>query len=153
MTQSALMVVSLMAVLAQAQAQVTTADVQISNISMTEVSSTAYRCDISVFNHHDDDAREVTLHVLLPLEMRVKTAAKGCQLGFAFGKKSGPHGSMLCKLGSMGVGATKSVSITAETLPSAAGYQKSCAAFVWNALPDEDHSNNFKQAIAGATAQ
>jgi hypothetical protein len=129
-----------------AHAEVAAADVQISSILMQKLSSTSYRCNVSVFSNNDDDAQDVNLHVLLPLEMRVTSVSPGCWIGPPMGDAS--RGIVLCKLGSMGVNETKAVSVSVYALPASVGYQKSCAAFVESSVPDGNHSNNFGQSIA-----
>ncbi len=129
--------------LAQARNQ---ADVQIQKISGAQVTapfpvlSQYLTCDVTVYSFNDDSATNVTLNVLLPVEVTVISATTGCA---AIPTSNGSwHGSVQCHLGTLQVGESKTIRIT-TTLPRLPNVAKTFGAFSWSLTPDPRPGNNY----------
>lgn len=124
------------------------ADVKVANI-ITAIDHTAatLTCTVTIHNDNDDDAQLVKLLVLLPLEVKVRSAsvipARHWTLCEAPVGEQGGGGHVMCDLGGMGVGEIATVTIV-TTAPAYDILHKSCGAFVWSKVPDPDRSNNYK---------
>jgi len=129
--------------LAQARNQ---ADVQIQSITATQsfslfpVLGQRLNCDVTVFSFNDDTAHNVTLNVILPVEVTVLSVPTGCA---AIPTASGSwHSSVQCNLGTLNVGDSKTIRI-ATTLPRLPVVAKTFGAFAWSATPDPRPGNNY----------
>jgi len=84
---------------------------------------------VTVFNIQDDDAQNVFAVLALPKKTTFVSASKGCT-----------HGTLVtCKLGEMGPGTGKTVTIT--VLPTVSGWTQATAG-VRLTTPDRDPTNN-----------
>ncbi len=124
------------------------ADVKVTNIiAAIDHAAATLTCTMTVHNDNDDDAQLVKLLVLLPLEVKFRSAsavpARHWTLCEAPVAAQGGVGHVTCDLGGMGVGEIATVTLV-TTVPSSDIAHKSCGAFVWSKLPDPDRSNNYK---------
>jgi Domain of unknown function DUF11 len=122
------------------------ADVQIQSITATQSFSLfpalgqRLNCDVTVFSFNDDTAHNVTLNVILPVEVTVLSVPTGCA---AIPTVSGSwHSSVQCNLGTLNVGDSKTIRI-ATTLPRLSVVAKTFGAFSWSATPDPKPGNNY----------
>ena len=129
--------------LAQARNQ---ADVQIQSINAAQSFSLFppvgqhLNCDVTVFSFNDDTAYNITLNVILPVEVTVLSASSGCA---AIPTTSGSwHGSVQCHLGTLNVSDSKTIRIT-TTMPRLPVIAKTFGAFAWSTTPDPKPGNNF----------
>lgn len=131
--------------------EVISADVKVTNI-ITAIDHTAatLTCTVTVHNDNDDDAQLVKLLVMLPLEVKFRSAsaipARHWTLCEAPVGAQGGVGHVTCDLGGMGVGEIATVTIV-TTAPASDIAHKSCGAFVWSKLPDPDRSNNYRMSL------
>ena len=130
-------------VLAQARNQ---ADVQIQSITATQSLNLfpfldqRLNCDVTVFSFNDDTAHNVTLNVILPVEVTVLSVPTGCA---AIPTTSGSwHSSVQCHLGTLNVGDSKTIRL-ATTLPRLPFVAKTFGAFAWSTTPDPRPGNNY----------
>lgn len=131
--------------------EVISADVKVTNIiTAIDHTAAALTCTVTVHNDNDDDAQLVKLLVMLPLEVKFRSAsaipARHWTLCEAPVGAQGGVGHVTCDLGGMGVGEIATVTIV-TTAPASDIAHKSCGAFVWSKLPDPDRSNNYRMGL------
>ncbi|MCI0392453.1 MAG: DUF11 domain-containing protein [Acidobacteria bacterium] len=129
--------------MAQARNQ---ADLQIQSITAAQalnpfpVPGQRLICDVTVFSFNDDTAYNVTLNVILPVEVTVISVPTGCA---AIQTNSGSwHSSVQCHLGTFDVGDSKTIRII-TTLPRLPIVAKTFGAFAWSLTPDPRPGNNY----------
>lgn len=120
------------------------------NVGVTALTASVtgkqFVCSATIQNIHDDTARDVTLVVLMPVEVITARLPAGCAAVTT--PKAGKNytGFVQCRWAELRVGQSASVQIGSTISPVATS--RTCGAFVWNRLPDIDPSNNYKTATA-----
>ena len=113
------------------------ADVKIRSVDAAIAKN--YVCTVTIHNDNDDTARNIMLITLFPLHVRFLSSSAACT---ASPPRGGWNGFATCKLGTMDVGQTRTVTVE-TTLPPQNVTRRTCGAFVWSQLPDPDRSNNY----------
>jgi len=98
---------------------------------------------VVVYSANDDDAQMPTLIVLLPVGVRFVGSSAGCVASVT---SSATHATATCRLATMTVGVTRTVSVSTTVPPS--GVPKKFGAFVWSLTPDPDSTNNYGEGTA-----
>lgn len=98
---------------------------------------------VVVYSANDDDAQNPTLIVFLPVGVRFLGSSAGCVASVT---SSTTQATATCRLTTMAVGATRTVSVTTTVPPS--GFSKKFGAFVWSLTPDPDPANNYGEGTA-----
>jgi hypothetical protein len=124
------------------------ADIQIRSVAVRAVTlavdNVQLTATITVYNTNDDDARIATLQVLLPVGVRFLSSDSGCLAGAQSGS-DGTHGLVICRLGDLGVGTTRTVHVTTT---GASAASRTFGAFVFSNTPDPNPANNYGQGSA-----
>jgi hypothetical protein len=141
-----LLMAAVLAPIGVARAEVSSADVKIQSIVAFEDVDLAtgarfFVCRVTVHNDNDDDARDVRLIVLMPLEVQVIASPSICNL--AVFPPVNPY--VHCNLRSMIVTETRKIGIR-STVPQTTNH--CCSAFVYNQVSDINPTNNFGFACA-----
>ena len=139
-----LLMAAVLAPMGIARAQVSSADVKIQSIVAFEdvdlaTGAPVFVCRVTVHNDNDDDARDVRLIVVMPLEVQVIGSPAVCNL--AVFPPFNPY--VHCNLRSMIVTETRKLGIR-STVPQTTDH--CCSAFVYNQVPDINPRNNFGSA-------
>lgn len=121
------------------------ADVQVRSVSVTEARN-RLTCNVEIFSEHDDDARRTTVHILLPVGVRVISLARGCTASPSESLIDRTQGGVTCNLGRLGVRESRTVRI-ATTVPPA-GLGRTFGAFAWSITPDPRPRNNYGEGTA-----
>src|SRR5215470_11414293 len=99
------------AILAQERGQ---ADVQISSINVTEANN-RLTCQVTVFSENDDDARDVRLFILLPVEVKFIEASNVCK---RVSTPANTDGVVECQLGDLRVRESKTIQVSTTVPPA-----------------------------------
>jgi hypothetical protein len=132
------------------RSEVWQADMQISSIKVAE-NNGELTCTVTVLSNNDDDAREPSVRVLLPVGVKFVRAAfpdadsKGT---YSVSKSFAPDGSQGVVTWNIGenltVGASRTIVIVTTSPPN--GMTAAFGAFAWSITPDPNPSNNFGSA-------
>lgn len=104
---------------------VASADVSVLSVSVVDKRRNGLTADIMVHSHHDDDAQQATLIVLLPFQTKVfRVSSKRSIFPATISHRNGMQAFVQSSLGGIPVGATKRVSIATTMPPAASGLVK-----------------------------
>jgi hypothetical protein len=100
------------------------------------------KCTITVFSHHDDDASQAMLVVVVPVEVSIVANPSNAVVYKGGGGTSPFAGYLVFNLGDMAVGQ----SITVEFTFTKSAYGNKVGAYAYSATPDPNPANNYKDA-------
>jgi hypothetical protein len=131
-------------------AEVWQADMQISSIKITETNGELI-CRVTVLSNNDDDAREPSVRVLLPVGVKFVRASfpdANPKSTYSVSKSFVPDGSQGIVTWNIGenltVGASRTIVIVTTSPPN--GMSTTFGAFAWSITPDPNSANNFGSA-------
>ena len=102
------------------------------------------KCSITVHSYWDDDANDVKLVVVVPVEVSIVSQPANATVYKAGGGTSPWAGYLVFSLGDMAVQQSITVEFTFTKSPT--GNNK-VSAYAYSATPDPNPSNNYKDAI------
>lgn len=131
---------------------VSSADVNIVSIQAQTTNSKNFVCTAVINNQNDDDAREATVIVLMPLQVKIrKMSVRGgpgkCVKSQSLG---GFNGYATCNLGHspQGPNVSRTVEITSTQSTAGPNYPQTCGAFIYSLVGDIQKKNNYAEATA-----
>ena len=101
------------------------------------------RCIITVHNENDDDANQVVMTVVVPVEVSVVSKPANATVYKSAGGSSPFAGYLVFSLGNMTVGQN----ITVEFTFTKSKYGNKVGAYAYSASPDPNPANNYKDAV------
>ena len=126
------------------------ADVQISAMKVTEAKG-ELTCTVTVFSNNDDDAREPTVRILLPVGVKfvrasiLKPNPNGNYSASNSAAANGSQGVVTWNIGeNLTVGASRTIEIVTTSPPKS--MSTTFGAFAWSITPDPNPTNNFRSA-------
>ena len=120
------------------------ADVQVRSLAVSE-STGKLTFKFEIFNINDDSARNTTLRVLFPVNVKFLSSATGCTASAAV--RDGTHAFAICDVGTLRVGESRTVQVV-TTVPTIPRIRKAFGAFAWSETPDPLPANNYGEAVA-----
>jgi len=123
------------------------ADVHIREITAS-IAGDSFTCAATILTNGagDDSARDVTLVIVLPLEVKVRDKSPACVAVEITGGTGTWASHVICKWASLTRHSPQSVKII--TTKSRHPRSKSCGALIWNSVPDPNPANNSRSATA-----
>lgn len=120
------------------------ADLRISSITVAEGIG-KLTCKVVVYSDHDDDARNTTIRILLPVGTKFISSATGCSASPS-ASADGTQGVATCDIGTIPVGGSRTVQVVTSLPPK--GISKTFGAFAWSITPDPHPGNNYGEGSA-----
>jgi hypothetical protein len=121
------------------------ADVRVRSVTVVQVKS-RLTCKVVVYSDHDDDARQTTVRILMPVGVKFLSSATGC-FASPSAAADGTQGVATCNIGTLAVGASRTVQIV-TTVPTIPEISKTFGAFAWSITPDPKPANNYGEGTA-----
>jgi hypothetical protein len=123
------------------------ADVLVQDITAS-IAGDNFTCAATILTNGggDDSARNVTLVIVLPLEVKLLDRSPACAPVSITGGTGTWTSHVVCKWASIARHSPQSVKII--TTKSRHPRSKSCGALIWNLVPDPDPANNSRSATA-----
>ncbi len=122
--------------------EVWSADIQIKSASIINMPD-HYKASFVIFNHWDDDARNVKAVFVIPYGAKVLSVTKGCTISPTVAPMIS-NGVVHCALGNMGVRAEKLIEIKINKILTRGRPIYYFHGFVCSESPDPDPVNNVK---------
>jgi uncharacterized protein DUF11 len=137
---------------AQAQQAVESADVNITSVQTSINAKNEFVCTATINNRNDDAARNAKVIVLLPLQVKVRTAfvlqGPACRKVPHIPNNGNYHGYVICDLGQLPQGptVTRTIKVTTSRSTALPTYPETCSALIFSDVGDIDKKNNYQVA-------